>query len=170
MSIAAEISKVPVPVPPKLITLLFVPGFIVNAPVPPTAAVQDIVLAIRLKSVTPLMAAVLEIEPVPAFRLRAFPAPAMAPLSVMLLLLAVVFRVVPAASVIASVLLPKVIEPVPPEVAEVEMVPAKVIALGWDTVNAPVELPKLNVALELLPRVRAPVVSKAVVALVLTAL
>lgn len=78
-NLAAVMSKVLAPTslePPTLITLVVVVGFKLRVPVPAMEAVQPISLPMKLKAPMPLKAEVMEMVPVPAFNVSAFPAPA----------------------------------------------------------------------------------------------
>jgi hypothetical protein len=89
----------------------------------------------------PLNAEVIEIDPVPALRVKAFPPPAIvAELAIVIPeLLALVFTVRPAPSVTAVFASPRVTAPFPAVALLVMIVPAKLKVAGRLGLNAPPE-------------------------------
>jgi hypothetical protein len=89
----------------------------------------------------PLNAEVMEIDPVPALRVKAFPPPAIvAELAIVISeLLALVFTVRPAPSVTAVFASPRVTAPFPAVVLLVMIVPAKLKVAGRLGLNTPPE-------------------------------
>ncbi len=161
----ARISKVDVSASlaaPRLMILVAVVGFNINVPVPAIAADQLISFAVKLKLPIPLSAEVMDIVPVPAFRVSAFPAPVIvAELAMVILeLLALVLIVKPAPNVTAVLTSPSVTAPFPAVVLLVMIVPAKLRVAGDVGAKAPPEYVKLSVASS--PIVTVPVVSNGV--------
>ena len=170
---ALVISKVLAPAslaPSRLITREFVVACSVSAPTPPIAALQAILLPVKVRLPILLRAPVIEIEPVPALRVSALLAPDTNPFSALLIvilpLLAVLLSDTSAAMSKVTPLPPRVIEPAPAVANVVVKVPAKVTdvgppSVGVNTLNA---LPPIvKVLLALLPKVRLPVVLNGVV-------
>jgi hypothetical protein len=110
----------------------------------------------------PLNAEVMEIDPVPALRVKAFPPPAIvAELAIVISeLLALVFTVRPAPSVTAVFASPRVTAPFPAVVLLVIIVPAKLNDEGDVGSNAPPAYVKVSLAES--PMVSVPLVSKGV--------
>ena len=152
--------------PARLIARLLLPGLMVKLSVPVMAAVHTISLAVKLVAPMPVKAALTVKLPVPALMLSVLPAPAMALASVILALLALLFKT--KLSVMASVtpVPPMDIEPAPAVARVVVKVPAKLTlagppAAGTTKLNA--LPPMLKVSLAPLPKIKLPLVINGVV-------
>lgn len=141
------------------IKLLVVDGLRVSRPAPSTVDDQSILLPINVRLPIPDRAAVIEIAPVPEFKVSPLPLPVIALAMVMTPLLALLLRVKSAFKV-TGLELPRVMLPTPAELVLVVMVPPKLKDEGDDGANEPPAYVKVSLAES--PMVSVPVVSNGV--------